>query len=388
VENYCVRVLRSVKFPAIALIIAGTVGLLLANSPIASIVFDVRDTKIGYLSVGHWVTDGLLAIFFFLAAIELKHELRHGELDSPSKALVPSLAAVGGVIVPALIFLVLTGDGAESAGWPIPAATDIAFALGILAIAGRALPPRVRALLLALAIIDDLIAIAIIALVFPGDLRPLPLVIAVPLVLLFGWLSDQQWTRRVLIPILIVIGMGVWALVSLSGIHPTIAGVALGLALASRRGEAVRYAIEPYSNAIVLPIFAVFATLVVLPDLAVSSPGIVFWAIVIALPLGKVIGITGGALIAGALDRSDRPRVPVADLLVIGTLGGIGFTVSLLMSELAFGTETEYGTDGTLGVLCASIIAAVAGAILAALRSRVYVRREAQGARSKTEKVG
>jgi Na+:H+ antiporter, NhaA family len=387
VENYCVRVLRSVKFPAIALIIAGTVGLLLANSPIASSVFNLRDTKIGYLSVGHWVTDGLLAIFFFLAAIELKHELRHGELDSPSKALVPSLAAVGGVIVPALIFLVLTGDGAESAGWPIPAATDIAFALGILAIAGRALPPRVRALLLALAIIDDLIAIAIIALVFPGDLRPLPLVIAVPLVLLFGWLSDQQWPRRVLIPVLIVIGMVVWALVSFSGIHPTIAGVALGLALASRRGEAVRFAIEPYSNAIVLPIFAVFATLVVLPDLAVSSPGIVFWAIIIALPVGKVIGITGGALIAGALDRSDRPRVPIADLLVIGTLGGIGFTVSLLMSELAFGTETEFGTDGTLGVLCASIIAAGAGAILAAARSRVYVRREAHGSRSNTEKV-
>jgi Na+:H+ antiporter, NhaA family len=370
-----VRVLRSVKFPAIALIFAGTVGLLLANSPIAASVFELRDTKIGYLSVGHWVTDGLLAVFFFLAAIELKHELRHGELDSPTKALVPSIAAVGGVIVPAVIYLLLTGDGAESAGWPIPAATDIAFALGILAIAGRALPPRIRALLLALAIIDDLIAIVIIALVFPGDFHPLPLVVAVPLVLLFGWLSAQSIRRSALIPILIVLSIGVWLLISLAGIHPTIAGVALGLALTSSKGEAVEHAIEPWSNAIVLPIFAAFATLVVLPDLAVTSPGIVFWAIVVALPLGKVIGITGGALIAGALDRSGQPRVPLPDLLVVGTLGGIGFTVSLLMSELAFGTETAFGTDGTLGVLCASVIAAIAGAILAAARSRSYSRR-------------
>jgi Na+:H+ antiporter, NhaA family len=376
-----VRLLRSVKFPAIALIFAGTVGLLLANSPLASSVFALRDTKIGYLSVGHWVTDGLLAVFFFLAAIELKHELRHGELDSPAKALVPSIAAVGGVIVPAVIFLLITGDGAESAGWPIPAATDIAFALGILAIAGRALPPRIRALLLALAIIDDLIAIVIIALVFPGDFHPLPLIVAVPLVLLFGWLSAQAWRRGALIPILIVISLAVWLLISLSGIHPTIAGVALGLALTSSKAVAVEHAIEPYSNAIVLPIFAVFATLVVLPDLSVTSPGIVFWAIVVALPLGKVIGITGGAVIAGALDRSGRPRVPLADLLVIGTLGGIGFTVSLLMSELAFGTETALGTDGTLGVLCASVIAAIAGAILAALRSRSYARATTEAVR-------
>ncbi len=338
----------------------------------------LKDSTLGFLSVGHWVTDGLLAIFFFLAAIELKHELQHGELDSPSKALVPSVAAVGGVIVPALLFLLLSGGADAVAGWPIPTATDIAFALGILAIAGRALPSRVRALLLALAIIDDLIAIAIIALVFPGELSPVPMLLAVPVVLFFGWLSGRALRRAILIPVLVVLGLTAWVLVQLSGIHPTIAGVALGLALSSRVAEKVRYSIEPFSNAIVLPIFAVVATLVVIPDLAVTPLGPVFWAIVIALPVGKVIGITVGGIVASALGRGRNPRVPLGDLLVVATLGGVGFTVSLLMNELAFGAESALGTEGTLGVLVASLIAGIAGAIVAALRSRGYEKRDAQ----------
>jgi NhaA family Na+:H+ antiporter len=370
-----VRLLRSAKFPAFALIIAAGLGSLLANGPLADAVFDVRDHHLGagplYLSVGHWVTDGLLAIFFFLAAVELKHELRHGELDSVRKALVPCIAAVGGVLVPALIFLLVVPHSLSD-GWPIPTATDIAFALGVLALVGRALPARVRALLLALAVIDDLIAIAIIAFLFPQDIAPLALIAVVPLVLLFGWLSYRSSSALTIVA-MVVIALAVWALVALSGIHPTIAGVVLGLALATRRGEKVRFSLEPWSNAVVLPLFALTATLVVIPDLKVTNLGPVYWAIVIALPLGKIIGIVGGALIAQGLGNDDR--VPVADLFVIAALGGIGFTVSLLMNELAFEGDRVAATAGTLGVLTASVIAIVIGGAAGGLRSRWYARR-------------
>jgi NhaA family Na+:H+ antiporter len=375
-QNDCVRVLRSAQFPAFALIFAAALGLVLANGPLASSVFALRELHLGAgsfdLSIGHWVTDGLLAIFFFLAAVELKHELRHGELDSARKALVPSIAAVGGVLVPALIFLLLVPQ-TQSSGWPIPTATDIAFALGALALVGRALPARIRALLLALAVIDDLIAIAIIAFLFPRDIAPLALIAVVPVVLLFGWLSYRARSALVIVA-MVVLALGAWALVVVSGIHPTIAGVALGLALASGNAERVRFVLEPWSNAVVLPLFAFVATLVVIPDLATTPLGPVFWAIVIAMPVGKIIGILGGALVARAFGPTDR--VPVADLFVVAALGGIGFTVSLLMNELAFAGDTAAATAGTLGVLVASMIALVLGGTAGALRSRWYARQE------------
>ena len=369
------RLLRSAQFPAFALIFAAALGLVLANGPFGDSMLELRDHHLGVgafdLSIGHWVTDGLLAIFFFLAAVELKHELRHGELDSARKALVPSIAAVGGVLVPALLFLLLVPHS-QSGGWPIPTATDIAFALGVLALVGRALPARVRALLLALAVIDDLIAIGIIAFLFPRDIAPLALIAVVPVVLLFGWLSYRARSALVVVA-MIVLAIGAWALVVLSGIHPTIAGVALGLALASQRGERVRFVLEPWSNAVVLPLFAFVATLVVIPSLSTTPLGPVFWAIVIAMPIGKIIGIMGGALIARAFGSADR--IPIADLFVVASLGGIGFTVSLLMNELAFADDRAAATSGTLGVLAASVIALVVGGTAGGLRSRWYARQ-------------
>jgi Na+:H+ antiporter, NhaA family len=380
-----VTLLRSAQFSAITLIIAAALGLGLANSALGPALFDLRDMHVAVgpldLSISHWVKDGLLAIFFFLAAIELKHELRHGELDSARKAFVPVVAAVGGVIVPALLFLVIVPETQMKAGWPIPTATDIAFALGVLAIVGRALPSRVRALLLALAVIDDLIAILIIAVVFPGELQPVALLLAIPVVLVFGYLSYRIRVRNrfVIIPIMVVLGIATWVLVAISGIHPTIAGVALGLILATRRGEKVRYVLEPWSNAIVLPLFAFVATLVVIPDVSSSPLGPVFWGIVVALPVGKVIGITGGALLARAISgRREANPIPVGDLLTVAALGGIGFTVSLLMNELAFDDQRAFATEGTLGVLVGSVISMVLGGTVGALRSRWYGRREAE----------
>ena len=362
-------ILRSERFSALLLLAAAVIGITLANTPAAGIAHDIESFRLGPLSLGHWVKDGLLAIFFFLAAIELKHELRHGELDSPAKALVPTVAAVGGVVVPAVIFLLMARGDDLQQGWPIPTATDIAFALGVLAIVGRSLPPKFRALLLALAVIDDLIAILIIAAFFTKDLQPLPLLIAVPVVLIFGWISFRSGRWRM--PLLIVLGVLAWALVLWSGIHPTIAGVALGLVMADAPAARTRHALEPWSNVVVLPLFAVVAALVPLPTAKLSELSPAFWAVIVALPVGKLIGITAGALIAGGLSRK-TPSLPLGDIIAVAGLGGIGFTVSLLMNELAFdGTVAD---EVTLAVLLASLLAAVIGAVLTALRSRYYSR--------------
>lgn len=363
--------LRNERFAALLLIAAAAAGLVLANTPAAPLAFAAEGLRLGPLTVGHWIKDGLLAVFFFLAAIELKHELRHGELDSPRKALVPGIAALGGVVVPAVLYLLIAPS--LSGGWPIPTATDIAFALGVLSIFGRRLPGRIRALLLALAVIDDLIAILIIAAFFTSSLQPLPLLLAVPVVAAFGLISSRARIGWAL-PALIVLGLGAWVLVFLSGVHPTIAGVALGLALASKRAERVRPAIEPWSNAIVLPLFALVAALVPIPGGTVAlSPA--FWAVLVALPVGKLLGITVAGLIAVRL--LSRDPLPFGDLLVVAALGGIGFTVSLLMNELAFQAEPAVQDQVTLAVLAGSILAAVVGAVLAAARGRHYLRTDA-----------
>jgi len=380
-------IFRSERLSAVLLVVAAAAGLVLANTPVASVLTGARDTHLDipwlgiHLSAGHWITDGLLAIFFFLAAIELRHELTHGELDSPRKAFIPVVAAVGGVIVPAGIFLLLVRDPELAGGWPIPTATDIAFALGILSLVARGLPARVRAFLLALAVIDDLIAILLIAFFFTTDLAPLPLLGAVPVILLFGFLSFRvrRGNRAALIPALIVLGLAGWWLVVLSGVHPTVAGVALGLLMAPYPAAASRLALEPWSNAVILPLFAFTASLVVIPDVRESGLSPVFFAIALALPIGKLLGIGAGGLIASRLVPASERRaaLPLGDLAVVATLGGIGFTVSLLMNELAYEQLPIVAAEGTLGVLAGSGVAAIIGITVAAIRAAQHRRRAA-----------
>ena len=380
--------LRSERFAAMLLVAAAALGLILANSALAAGAKAVESFHLAIpllgldLSVGHWVKDGLLAIFFFLAAIELRHELQHGELDSPRKALIPAIAAVGGVVVPALVYLVIVfGNPELVAGWPIPTATDIAFALGVLAIVGRGLPPAFRALLLALAVIDDLIAILIIAVFFTDALNPIPLLIAVPVVLLFGWVSYRARGRQRAwaIPALIVLGIAAWVLVYHSGIHPTIAGVALGLVMAGGTAARTRHALEPWSNVIVLPLFATIAALVLIPTASPMQLSPAFWAVLIALPVGKIVGITTGALVAARMSgrRGRAEALPLPDVVAVAALGGIGFTVSLLMNELAFEDVGAVADEVTLAVIVASIIAAIVGGVLTAIRARAYRARAA-----------
>jgi NhaA family Na+:H+ antiporter len=373
------HVLRSERIAAILLAAAAVVGLVIANSPIGAAVIGFRDTHgdtgiaLLDLSPGHWIADGLLALFFLVAAIELRHELTRGELDTPRKALAPAVAATGGVIVPALVYLVIVHDPADSVGWPIPTATDIAFALGVLALLGRGLPRRVRAFLLALAVLDDLIAIGIIAAFFTRDLAPVPLLLAVPTIAAFGWVSARRSPAGpVRAIVLVALGVATWALVLSSGVHATIAGVALGLVYAPAPAGRVRQALEPWVNGIVLPLFALSASMVVIPHVKEGGLSPVFWGVAVALPLGKLIGITLGAFLARAMvpaaERAASLRL--REVLVIATLGGIGFTISLLMAELAFRGDEGLVASATLGVLGGSVVALLLGGITTALVAR------------------
>ncbi len=373
--------MRSERLAAALLVAAAVMGLVLANTGAAPFMAMVASFHFGSpalglnLSVEHWTKDGLLAIFFFIAAIELKHELKHGELDTIGKAIIPTVAAIGGVVVPAVIYLAIAAPSGLAQGWPIPTATDIAFALGVLAIVGRSLPPRFRALLLALAVIDDLIAIVIIAIFFTASLSWLPLLLAIPTIALFGWLSTKVARRRWWVVVaLVLLGIAAWALVLKSGIHPTVAGVALGLVMAGAPAGEARHAIEPWSNVVVLPLFALFAALVPIPQTSVAQLSPAFWAVLVALPLGKIVGITAGALLAISLTRDQKNRLPIGDVVAIAGLGGIGFTVSLLMNKLAFASQTVISDEVTLAVLLASLIAAIVGGLLTTARSRHYAK--------------
>ncbi|MCU1437898.1 MAG: sodium:proton antiporter [Naasia sp.] len=373
------HIFRSERYAAALLLGAAAFALLLANLPFGGALLAFRDAHLELpglgldLSIGHWVSDGLLAIFFFLVAIELRHELTKGELASPSKALVPAIAAVGGVVVPAGSYLAFAAGTGVMGGWPIPTATDIAFALGVLAVFGSRLPARVRAFLLALAILDDLIAIVIIALFFTHEPNLLLLIGAVIAVAAFGLLS-RIVGRPARLPILIgmvLVAVVAWYFVYQSGVHATLAGVALGLAMSPKPAHRTHRAFEPWSNGVILPLFAFSAALVAIPQVAVSELSPAFWGILVGLPVGKLVGITLFGAIAVIVARRRGSRVlEQGEILVVAVLGGIGFTVSLLMNELAFARTEEVKDEGTLAVLLGSAIAIALSAIVVSWASR------------------
>lgn len=369
--------LRSARFPALLLLLAAALGLVLANSPLSDAAFAVKDAYIGIsgvfeLSVGHWIQDGLLAIFFFVAAVELQYELTAGQLASARRAIRPAIAAAGGIVVPIAVYLAIAHSADVVAGWPIPTATDIAFALGVLAVFGRGLPPAVRVFLLALAILDDIVGILFIAVLFTSDVDFGMILLALALVAVFAVCSRVLDTgaRRVAVVGLVVAAIGTWWAVYESGVHATIAGVALGLVMYQRPALRVRHEIEPWVNGVVLPLFALSAALVTIP--AVSGGGLspAFWGILVALPVGKLVGISlAGALAQRLLRHPDAEPLAFGDLLAAGALGGIGFTVSLLLSELAFAATPAVRDEATLGVLAGSAISLVTAGMLVSWRA-------------------
>lgn len=361
------RFITSDRGSAALLLGAAVLALILAATPIGPALIAVRDLDFPvdatglHLTVEHLISDGFLAIFFLLVAIELRHELTQGHLAHPAAAGLPAVAALGGVAVPAVIYLALAGSVGPR-GWPIPTATDIAFALGLLALLGRGLPSRVRALLLALAILDDLVAILLIAIVFPTGLQPLLLLAALVPLGLFAIAArlaphrspGRRWVRPV---VLWALGLLVWYLTALSGVHATLAGVALGILLPNSLAGTADRLLQPVSRGVILPLFAFSASLIRLGELTGDSLGPVFVAVTVALPVGKLIGVLAGGLLAGLVFGRGAPdRLRAGELLAVGLVSGVGFTVSLLMAQLAF-DDAAPRAAATLGVLAGSTIA-------------------------------
>jgi NhaA family Na+:H+ antiporter len=272
------------------------------------------------------------------------------------------------VVVPAALYLAIAGS-TFSGGWPIPTATDIAFALGLIALVGRGLPPRIRVFLLALAVLDDLVAILIIAVVFAEGLNLGALIGAATAIIAVCIVSASRGPKAVRYPVIILLSLMTWYLVYVSGVHATIAGVALGLFMSPKVSARAAHALLPVNNAVILPLFAFVAALVVIPDVSVTPLSPVFWGIGLALPVGKFVGIMiAGSLIA--LTARKGTGVRGWDLAAVAAVAGIGFTVSLLMNELALADNAALRDQGVLAVLCGSAVSIVVGGALLAWRAR------------------
>ncbi|MFM9633514.1 MULTISPECIES: Na+/H+ antiporter NhaA [Streptomyces] len=382
------RALRTETVGGLVLLVAAVVALVWANSPWSGAYEQIRDFHFGIpalgldLSVGHWTADGLLAVFFLVAGIELKRELVVGELRTPATAALPVIAAVCGMAVPAALYAATASAGGGSLrGWAVPMATDIAFALAVLAVLSTHLPAALRAFLLTLAVVDDLGAILIIAVFFPSDLNPWALAGAGAGLVVFHLLQRARvrgWWWYV------PLGLAVWALMYNGGVHATVAGVAMGLILRTipdpgeKESPAARVAhlVHPVSAGIVVPLFALFAAGVSITGAALGE---VFTSpeplgVVIGLVAGKTLGIFAATYLAARFTRARlNPDLAWADVLGLSVLAGIGFTVALLIGELAF-TDSQTAEHVKAAVLIASVLAALLAAALLRRRNTIYRR--------------
>jgi NhaA family Na+:H+ antiporter len=389
-RTYVADALRTETVGGVLLLVAAVTALLWANIPAlrdsyeSVSHFHFGPAALGLdLSVAHWAADGLLAIFFFVAGMELKRELVAGDLRDPKAAALPVVAALCGMAVPALVYVLTNVTGGGSlAGWAVPTATDIAFALAVLAVIGTSLPSALRAFLLTLAVVDDLFAILIIAVFFTDDLNFAALGGAVAGLVLF-WLLLRKGVRGwyVYVPLALV----VWALMYNSGIHATIAGVAMGLMLRCHRhegeahspGEHIEHLVRPLSAGLAVPLFALFSA-----GVSVSGGALVdvfttpeTLGVVLGLVLGKTLGIFAGTWLTARFTRASlSDDLAWADVFAVASLAGIGFTVSLLIGELAFeGDQTMTGAVKA-SVLVGSLIAATLATVLLKLRNAKYRR--------------
>jgi len=372
--------MKSERNAAVVMLGAAMMGLLIANSPfgaplLSAIAFKLNLSWIDInITLGHVVSDLFLAVFFFVAGLELKYELKVGTLSSVKKALVPVIAAIAGIAIPSGIYAYLNWGTEGLVGWPIPAATDIAFVLGILALFGRGMPRQARIFLLALAIFDDLVAISIIAFFYTANLEPAWLIASAAIAVAFRFAEKSRggnkWVYR------IAFGLILWYTVYQSGIHATIAGVILGVVIPASRSHAVIAKVQPTSFFFVLPLFAFTAVAVVFPSMeGESNP--VFDGAFYGLSVGKVVGISIAALIANnLLKKEDRLPLKLFDFIPLGFLAGVGFTVSLLMAHLAFIDNQELYAQATLGVLLGSFVAMGAGGALLWLRAQWHIARK------------
>ncbi|HKU03228.1 MAG TPA: Na+/H+ antiporter NhaA [Arthrobacter sp.] len=395
------EILRKETVGGALLVAAAVIALIWANSPASDSYFALRDYKVGYepwhldLSLGAWAADGLLAIFFFLVGLELKREFVAGDLRQISKSIVPVAAAVGGVVVPAVIYAVVNLATPDTLrGWAIPTATDIAFAVAVLAIIGSHLPSALRIFLLTLAVVDDLIAITIIAFFYSSDIQAVPLLLAlIPLAIyavlaqkyrrFFGRHAAAAWL------ILLPLGAVTWALVHASGIHATVAGVLLGFAVPVIRSQAsggpeagpglaeiFEHRFRPISAGVAVPVFAFFSAGVAVGGWeglgsALADPVAV--GIILGLVLGKPVGILATTWILTKATRASLDSsFKWVDVFGVALLAGIGFTVSLLVAELSFGQGSLHDDHAKVGILAASLLAALLATAVLRTRNRQY----------------
>ncbi|MEU6645060.1 Na+/H+ antiporter NhaA [Saccharomonospora sp. NPDC046836] len=381
------RFLRTETTGGMILLAATAIALLWANSPLGDVYRDIRDLHIGpeslhlSLSIGDWAKDGLLALFFFVAGLELKRELVVGELSNVKAAALPIIAAFGGMVAPALIALSIGwGEPGIERAWAIPVATDIAFALGVLALTASSLPTAARVFLLSLAVVDDLGAIVVIAVLFTETFSLVAAGIAVAGLALYAYLQHKRvraWWLYV--PLALI----AWGAVHGAGIHATIAGVALGLLTRVRADEgeaespAVRleHRLQPWSAGLAVPVFALFAAGIAISgdSLAAVFGDAIPLAVLIGLLAGKVVGILGASALAVRLGLARLPgSLSWLDLGALSMLGAVGFTVSLLIAELAL--EGEAAELAKTAVLIASAIASLTAAVLLLARGKVHAR--------------
>jgi NhaA family Na+:H+ antiporter len=394
-----VEFLRTEAASGVALLTAAVVALVWANSRWQQSYIDLwtHELAIGIgshrleLDVSGWINDGLMTIFFFVVGLEIKRELVVGELRQPRRAALPAIAAVGGMVVPALIYTALNAGGAGADGWGIPVATDIAMAVGVVSLLGAAVDPSLKLFLLALAIVDDIGAIVIIAVFYSHgiDARSSLAALAVLLIILACRAAGVQAVAAYA-----VLGVALWFAVQQSGIHATITGVVLGLLTPTtprrRRGdrddsvsvvEWLEHLLHPWSSFVIVPLFALANAGVPLSAEALrdawSSP--ITHGVVAGLVLGKLIGVSAATWLAVRLGVGELPAgASWRAVLGLGAVAGIGFTVSIFVTDLAF-DDPALRDEAIIGILAASVLAALLGALIFRLAGRR--RRGAAGVR-------
>ncbi len=401
-------VLRGQNAGAILLLSGAVLALIWANSPFGDSYRALTDVTFGPkalgldLSLAQWATDGLLAIFFFVVGIELKREIVTGELRRFSTAIVPIVAAIGGMVIPALVYTIINrlGEGGDPHGWAIPVATDIAFAIAVLAIFGKGLPNALRIFLLTLAVVDDLLGITIIAIFYTDDLAPVWILASLATIALFAVVARRamhKWRPSGPLPwLLVLLAVLAWGFMHASGVHATIAGVLLGLTIPAVANKGQLYSLaaryehfwQPVSAGLAVPVFAFFAAGVSMAPAALLEAAThpvaqgVFAGLVIGKPIGIILATWLLVVLTKArLDASLRWW----DVFAAGSIAGIGFTVALLIGELSFTPGSENSEAAKAAVLIGSLASALIGASLLSWRSRVHLRMKAEAQAQDTE---
>lgn len=381
--------LRLETYGGIVMLLAAVAALVFANTPWASTykslqAFEISPSwlHLGHMDLQHWASSGLLAVFFFIAGLELREELTHGELRNPRDAALPVIAAAAGVVMPALFFLAVSaGEAGAARGWAVPTATDIAFALAVLAVTFTSCPAPLRAFLLTLAVVDDLIAIAIIALFYTETVHWTPLGLAVVLVGAYGFLQFKDvrspWVH---VPLALL----AWYFLQRSGIHATVAAVAMGMLTSPKEtpdgrptnAERADHVLRPFSAGVCVPVFAFLSAGV---GLGASQLGAVFTdrvalGVIAGLVIGKFVGVLGGAWAAVRLGFATLGEdLHWHEIAGVALLAGVGFTVSLLIGGLAYTDQAQFERV-TTAVLIASVLASAAAAVVFRRRVRVRAR--------------